>query len=53
MFLIEEPAEAGFFVLGLREINQKHLHVDLLFLKNELKTTLRFFLYFSCGYGLE
>ena len=29
------------------------LHADLVFLINERKTTLRFFLYFSCGYGLE
>ncbi|MEA3379250.1 MAG: hypothetical protein U9Q87_00030 [Pseudomonadota bacterium] len=39
--------------LGLREIHQKHLIADLVFLINELKTTLRIFLYFSVGYGLE
>jgi len=49
----EVPAKAGFFVLGLREKHQNHLHVDLVFFINERKTTLRFFLYFSSGYGLE
>ncbi|AFV85497.1 hypothetical protein amad1_09950 [Alteromonas mediterranea DE1] len=48
-----KPAKAGFFVLGLCEIHQMHLHVDLVFLINERKTTFRFFLDFSVGYGLE
>ncbi|AEA97982.1 hypothetical protein MADE_1009220 [Alteromonas mediterranea DE] len=46
-----KPAKAGFFVLGLCEIHQMHLHVDLVFLINERKTTLSFFLYFSVGCG--
>jgi hypothetical protein len=39
--------------LGLREIHQKHLLADLVFLINERKTTLRIFLYFSVGCGLK
>tara|TARA_Y100000114_G_C11736116_1_gene316244 strand:+ start:36 stop:179 length:144 start_codon:yes stop_codon:yes gene_type:complete len=46
-----KPAYAGFFVLGLREIHQNHLHVDLVFLTFAQKTTLRFFLYFYGGCG--
>ena len=48
-----KPAKAGFFVLGLCEIHQMHLHVDLVFLINERKTTLRFYLYFSGSCSLE
>ena len=45
-----KPAEAGLFVFGVLEI---HLHTDLVFLINELKTILRFFLYFSFCCGLK